>query len=91
MNTDSSRKFKIILSAREIPFGEMVTKINGEKKYTLKERVIIYGENRQEIQSAPGIVFMVGLDGAINAIVDTTELVWHADYESFVQQFDPCD
>lgn len=72
---------KVLLSAREIPFEATVTKRTGEKKYTLKETVRVYGdtkERHQEIKTDSDTRFLMAQDmsPAIAAISADTELIW---------------
>ena len=75
---------KVIMTAGEIPLGATVTKKMGEKKYTLSEKVIIWGdtkERQQEIKADADTRFLMAQDmsPSISAISVTTELVWHVD------------
>lgn len=73
---------KVIVEARHLEDGTIVSKKTGQKEYTIKRSIKIYGENRQEIKSDADNIFLVDSDGNINQIKDSTELLAHipADY-----------
>ena len=73
--------YKMILPSWQIPLNSTVTKITGQKPYTLKDRVIVYGEagDKRELRANDGTVFIVSNTGDINAISNTTELLWEAE------------
>jgi hypothetical protein len=82
--------YKLILSANEIPFGSTVTKKTGEKKYTLREKIVVYNGSKiiapMEIKAEPGVAFIVSENGDVNAIEDSTELVWLAEREDIIHR-----
>lgn len=69
--------FKVIVQASNLEDGSIVTKKTGQKEYTVKRRIKIYGENRQEIKCDVDNIFLVDADGNINQIKDSTELLLH--------------
>jgi len=72
---------KVLLKAKRIPDGSVVSKSGGEKKYTLKFNVKIYSEaGNTTITAEKGTVFLVGSD-AINAVSEDCELKWHVEEE----------
>lgn len=64
---------RVILPASEIPLGTSITKVNGRVKYTLRDRIKIYGY--QEIVAEPGTLFLIGHDGNASSIHASKELV----------------
>jgi hypothetical protein len=82
-----SKLLKVYLPAGEIPLDSTVIKRGGEKRYTIRDTITIYGPEkgqRQEIKSQDGALFLThGTDGGINAISKTTELLWVVDRQEF--------
>lgn len=70
--------------ASEIPLGSTVTKKNGEKQYTIRDCVKIYGDNdpnrQRELRADDGTRFLISDSGDINVINGDTELVWHVSH-----------
>lgn len=66
---------RLLLRAKYIDDGATVTKPTGQKKYTLRRSIKIYGENQQEITCDVDNVFLVDEQGNINMIADSTELM----------------
>lgn len=67
--------FKVIIQASHLEDGTIVTKKTGQKEYTLRRSIKIYGENRQEIKCDADNIFLVDSDGNINQITESTELL----------------
>jgi hypothetical protein len=76
---------KVLMQAYDIPLESSVTKKNGEKKYTIRDRVKIFGdtdpERQKELVADDGTRFLVSEKGDINVIAGETELVWHIEME----------
>ena len=76
-------KMKMLMPAENIPLGQTVTKKNGEKPYTIRDCVKIYGDadpNRQrELKADDGTRFLISESGDINVINGDVELVWIVD------------
>lgn len=72
---------KVILEASKIPLESVVTKRSGEKKYTLREKLIVYSKEwkSQALLAESGTRFLVGENGDANVVPGDMELVWHAD------------
>ncbi len=72
---------KLILPAGEIPVGSVVTKKNGEKQYTLKDKIRIFdaNQNTTTINASDGTKLLVADTGDANVIKDDVELVWEAE------------
>ena len=81
------KEIKVVLMAKNIPLGTMVTKKTGEKVYELNNKMTIYHSKvgGQEcktptvVSCEPGTVFLLS-QGSINSIPDTVELCWHTTY-----------
>jgi len=79
----SSKRIKVILPASEIADGQCVFKITGTKPYTLKKKLIIYGNNetkypegnKKTIESSVGICFLIDGFGNITAIKDDLDVM----------------
>ena len=67
------------MEAQTIPVGATVTKKNGEKPYTIRDCVKIYGEeaNQKELRADDGTRFLISANGDINIVAGDTELVWN--------------
>lgn len=72
------------MEAKDIPVGSTVTKKTGEKPYTIRDDIKIYGsttpdqrETLRELKADSGTRFMVAGDGNINIISGDQELLWH--------------
>ena len=74
--------FSLILPASRVPEGYEVFKVTGNKPYTFRKTIKIYGEDRQEIIPGPGLCFLVS-EGNVNCISDSTKL--RLDFNSIVQ------
>jgi len=79
---------KVLIAASEIPVGGKVTKKTGEKVYTIRDDIKIYGktgpeqtETLRELRADRETRFMVSEDCSINIISGDTELLWHVDAE----------
>lgn len=86
---------KMILAAGDIPDESRVRKKTGEKWYTLRSEISIYGvpgglRPQVIVIKTPGVKFLVSDEGTVNAVPDTSELVveWTADHVvEFLQDF----
>lgn len=72
---------RLLLRAQYVGDGATVTKATGQKKYTLRRSIKIYGENQQEIKCDVDNVFLVDEQGNINMIPDSTELMVYMSVE----------
>ncbi len=78
---DDESPIRVLLPAYLIPLGAKVTKRTGEKEYTLKNEIKIYGEGGQEIKAPKETLFLV-CEGSTNIIERDTVLLWGAtDYD----------
>lgn len=68
-------EMKVIVRAEFIEDGTTVTKVKGQKPYTLRRSIKIYGENRREIKCDPDCVFLMDSDGNIDMISGDKELM----------------
>lgn len=69
-------RISVLLAASAIPVGSTVTKRTGEKEYTLRSSVKVYGQNI-EIKADPGTIFLIDTrTGDANAIPSSTVLMW---------------
>jgi len=84
---------KVILPAAEIPLDSVVTKRTGEKEYTLRDRVRVFGESgeRREIVASGGSRFIVSPNGDANVVNADTELCWLTDREQLLAFLTPLD
>jgi hypothetical protein len=80
--------FKVIVQASNLEDGAVVTKKTGQKEYTVRRSIKIYGENRQEIKSDADNIFLVDSEGNINQIKDSTELLVHVRADSLYYDLD---
>lgn len=71
---------KVFLPARDIPLDSLVTKKGGGKKYTLRDRLRVFGEDGgpRELIATEGTKFIVAENGDANVVAATTELLWYA-------------
>lgn len=76
-----SGDMRVLLVAKYILDGAIVTKATGKKKYTLRRSIKIYGENQKEIQCDVDNIFLIDEYGNINMISDSTELMVHISVE----------
>jgi len=74
--------FKIILPARDIPTGSIVTKPTGSKEYMLKREIKISGSP----SNPAGFTFTAGLDRAF--IVDKGDIRWTLGHEDLLWKVD---
>lgn len=77
INARGINEMKVIVRAEFIEDGTTVTKVKGQKTYTLKRSIKIYGENRREITCDPSCVFLVDNNGNIDMIPESKELIVH--------------
>ena len=70
---------KVLLEVKTVPIGAVVTKKNEEKKYTVRDRVKILGENtpHKELCADDGTRFLISDNGDINVISGDTEVIWN--------------
>ena len=78
---------KILMPAGSIPVDSTVTKRTGDKKYMLRDRIRIFGEDGgpREIKASDGARFLVAQNGDANAVNSTTELLWYAEESDLIQ------
>lgn len=69
-------KVSIRMEARHVPDGTRCRKVTGEKPYTLRRVLKIYGTapTPTVINADPGYVFIVAVDATVNMIRETTYL-----------------
>lgn len=84
INARGINEMKVIVRAEFIEDGTTVTKVKGQKTYTLKRSIKIYGENRREIKCDPGCVFLMDSDGNIDMVPGDRELVVHVHPEDLM-------
>lgn len=88
MNIYDHQPLKIVLPSEYIPDGATVTKVSGQKKYTLRRVVKIYGLQLgptcevNSVTAAEGQCFIVSSTGDANVVEGSTELMWHVDSNS---------
>lgn len=74
---------KVLIAVRDIPVGSSVTKKTGDKPYTLRDDVKIYGstqeqrETLRELKADEGTRFLIAQNGDISIVSGDTELLWH--------------
>lgn len=71
---------KILLPAREIPLGEIVTKKTGAKKYVIRDRITVYSVTgvQQVIKADSGSRFLIRDTGDATTVSGDAELMWDA-------------
>lgn len=85
---------KVILEVREIPVGSTVTKKTGEKVYTLRDDVKIYGstqeqtETLRELKADSGTRFLIAQNGDISIVSGDVEMLWHVDGRILFEHLD---
>jgi hypothetical protein len=90
---------KVLMEVRDIPVGATVTKKTGEKIYTLRDDVKIYGSTQEqtealrELKADEGTRFLISQNGDISIISGDTELLWHVDgrilFEHLERKYNP--
>ena len=72
---------KVLLPAKDIPIGSIVTRPTGEKKYELRDKIEV--SPHQKIEADPNTRFLVGKDMSfiICAISGESELAWEVSPE----------
>ena len=85
--------YSLILSLSEIPEGTSVTKITGEKPYTVTQKITVYGKTGdpdaptfEPIQSK-GIIFLVDDAAGIRAYPEHTKVKVTFDSVGALQEF----
>jgi len=78
---------KVILPVKEIPVGSVVTKLNGQKKYQVRDRITIYDEVKNSsrditLEMNTRVLWSVDLPMSVNIISGDTEMIWDADYNA---------
>lgn len=64
---------RIVLPARLIPDGQLVSKPTGTKLYTLKRELKLYGEGAKIVKENPDILFLLSED-SISIVNNETPL-----------------
>ncbi len=82
--------FRVIMDAGSIPLGSTVTKVKGDKAYTLTDKLTVYGETgeRRELKAYAGARFLVSGDGNASAVSETTDLLWYAEDWQLLEMLD---
>ncbi len=76
--TIQDRIFRILLPLKEIPLDSEVTKVTGTNVFTVKDKVIIYGNPKQEIKASAKTRFLIGKNATdINSHSEDEVFVWH--------------
>lgn len=76
------------MPVQDIPLGSTVTKKTGEKEYTLRDDIKIWGstqeqtENLRELKADDGTRFLISKNGDISIISGETEMLWHVDNQT---------
>lgn len=73
-------ELKVILPARHIPNNATVTKVTGEKRYTIRAAVHYYSAmgRKDTIVPSNGHLFIVASNGDINEVTLDQRLCWCA-------------
>ncbi len=83
---------KILMAAQDIPLGSIVTKRTGDKLYTVREGIKIYGtpeqQSTREIKCDDGTRFLISETGDISIVSNDTELLWHVSDEDLYSYLD---
>lgn len=76
---------RIIIAASQVPPDSQVTKKTGQKLYTLRHRLRIFGDGpTKETLPGEGKVFLVANNGDSNVIPLEEEVVWHEEEASLL-------
>jgi len=70
---------EVILPIGELPSEATVAKITGQKEYLVKDKIIIYRENKSEnptIHADKGARFLIDGQGNVNAIGEEQKVKW---------------
>lgn len=71
--------YELIVDLRNVPSGESVRKISGEKQYTVSRNLKIYAEHlseKREIKCDDRCVFLISSDGNISMHSEANKVVW---------------
>jgi hypothetical protein len=68
---------KVLIAVKEIPIGSTVTKKNGEKVYTVRDKIQFFGEKGQVINPEDGTRFLVAMED-ISIVSGEKEVLWDA-------------
>lgn len=83
--------FKVLIPVGDIPLDATVTKRTGEKPYKVRDKLVVYysDKRQREMLTAAGDVrFLVNENGDANAIANTTEVLWYADFFELAELVD---
>jgi hypothetical protein len=75
---------RVLIKASELPDGQVVTKRNGEKRYTLRHAIHVHGSGdipSQQINADKGARFLVSSNGDVNAISNAMEVLAELDFD----------
>lgn len=75
---------RIIAKVKELPNSAIITKVTGEKRYQLHDKLNIFrgGSPDIKIQIGPGVYFLIPIDMALNGIMAVSEdfeVSWEVD------------
>lgn len=73
---------KLVLPASMLPDGSKVTKVSGEKRYTIRRSIQVYVKagvtlQPQLLPAGDGVVFLVSAEGDATAYPATVEVAVH--------------
>ena len=71
----STRDYKLVIRARRIPEGAVVTRINGVKRHRVKRKITIDGQTLAIAED--GAVFLASKDSGYSTVSGDVELLWH--------------
>lgn len=84
-----SKYLKLVVPLSMVPSGEVVTKRNGEKPYTVAREIKIFGENPAVIKACEGVVYLSDGTQTYTAVKDSTEVVWQAHFAQVAKIIEP--
>jgi len=75
---------------RDIPIGSKVSKKTGDKIYTIRDQIKIYGgqDLTKEIKVSEGTRFLVAENGDIQVVDGNLEFLWHVEYHTLFSFLD---
>lgn len=79
----SENIYQLIISLKDIPDGEVVRKVTGEKEYFVKRNLKIFTDSQtpvnKEIKCDNGCIFLIPEDGNICMYGEEKQMVWLVD------------
>lgn len=93
---DQETELGVVLTAREVPDGSIVTKLTGTTRYVIRHTLRLFQNQDPQSRKPPVQIdgtFLVNDRGDISQVSDDSKLIWYAEAQQIMdwlsEQLDP--